>query len=249
MLTAVVLAHDETESLTKCLKSVDFADDILIITDNPNHDIKPILSNNKVRSLYHPLNKDFSAHRNYALSQVKTEWALFVDADEVVTSKLAKNINQTLQNKNASNGYLIHRIDCLWQKQLKHGDLSDVYLLRLARKSSGRWSGRVHETWQVNGQIKKISGNLIHTPHPSLNEFLESINFYSSIRAGELYEEKSSANVFSIIFYPFGKFVYLWLIKKGVLDGVPGLVHAMAMSFYSFMVKGKLYLLSKQIND
>jgi len=249
MLSVVVLAHDETDSLEKCLKSVSFADDILIVIDSLNRGQKSLFTNPKARSLNHPLNGNFSAQRNYALSQVKSEWVLFVDADEVVTPELAKNITLKLQKPATVNGYLIHRIDCLWQRQLKYGDLSELYLLRLARKNSGQWHGLVHETWQVKGQVEKISGDLVHTPHPSLNDFLHSINFYSSIRARELYENKFSASVFSIIFFPLGKFLYLWLIKKGVLDGVPGLVHAITMSFYSFMVKGKLYLLNKRITN
>ena len=243
MLTAIVLVHDESDCLPKCLQSLDFADEIIAIVDNPTPAVTSILKSAKIRTIHHALNGDFASHRNFALTQISSEWVLFVDADEIVSTQLAQKISFAIQ-KPEVNGYLIHRVDYMWGHRLKYGDLSSVYLLRLARTNSGIWVGRVHETWQITGQVESIDADLIHTPHPSMADFLHTINSYSSIRARELYDSHITSSIWQIIFFPIAKFIYLWLFRQGIRDGIYGLIHALTMSFYSFLVRGKLYLLN-----
>jgi glycosyltransferase involved in cell wall biosynthesis len=248
MLTAVILAHDETVTLDQSLRSVQFADEVLVIADAPSTATLSVLTKNKAKVIRHPLQHDFSAQRNFALSQATGDWVIFVDADECVSPRLAKNIESAITDTSCV-GFFLHRVDFLWQHKFKFGDLSQVYLLRLAKKDGNRWHGRVHEVWQVSGPTAKLPGDLIHTPHPTLTQFLQSINAYSSIRARELHDSGAAASLHQIIFYPLGKFVYLWLFRLGCLDGLPGLIQALTMSFYSFLVRGKLYLLSKGIPE
>ena len=77
----------------------------------------------------------------------------------------------------------------------------------------------------------------------NLVEFLQEINYYSTLRAQELYTAGQHASFFQIVFYPLIKFKYLYFLKLGLLDGTVGFVHAMTMAFYSFLVRGKLWLL------
>jgi hypothetical protein len=110
---------------------------------------------------------------------------------------------------------------------------------------AGFWHGRVHETWDITGVTGRLEKPLPHYPHQTLYAFLRSINCYSDLRAAELNHHKTRSGLLAILFYPLGKFVNLWLFKAGILDGMPGLVHALVMSFYSFLVRGKLYLKTK----
>lgn len=241
MLTGVVLASREGERIQKALASIQFADQVLVITDNPSPETLGAIKSMGMKYINHPLNGDFAAQRNFALKKVNTPWVLFVDGDEQVSPELAKKISQAIKTQKHS-GYLLHRVDQIWGHNFKHGDLGNVYLLRLGKKEAGKWTGKVHEVWQIPGPTPKLSGELMHHPHPDMASFLKRLNQYSDIRASELFSQKQSVSIADVVAYPFGKFLYLFVFKLGFLDRVPGLVHALTMSFYSFLVRGKLYL-------
>jgi hypothetical protein len=114
-------------------------------------------------------------------------------------------------------------------------------LLRLARKDSGMWQGKVHEEWIVEGVTDTFENYLIHYPHQTVSEFLTEINLYTTIRAKELFEAQEKASILKIVVYPKAKFVQNYFFRLGFLDGIEGLVQAILMSFHSFLVRAKLW--------
>jgi hypothetical protein len=98
----------------------------------------------------------------------------------------------------------------------------------------------------IKGDTEIFDNYILHFPHPTISEFLEEINFYTSIRATELYENGIKTSLFQIIVYPKAKFFVNYFLKLGILDGLEGLVFAILMSFHSFLVRGKLWLLWKK---
>lgn len=244
MLTGIVLTKNEATNLKRCLESLKFCSSIIVIDDDSTDNTGKIAKSMSAKVINHPLNKDYSAQRNFAISQADTPWILFIDADEVVSSKLAQEISLATK-KIQYKGFYIPRIDYMWGKKLKFGDTGRTKLLRLARRGAGQWHGQVHEIWQIEGKVGHLKNPLFHHPHQTMVEFLHHINNYSTIRAQELYSQNHSTNVLEIIFYPLFKFTYLYLFKLGFLDGTPGFIHAMTMSFYSFLTRSKLWLLYK----
>lgn len=242
MLTGVVLTLNEEANLAACLDSLKFCDEIFVIDDNSTDKTLKIAKKHHATVVQHPLNNDFAAQRNFALSQVKSGWILFVDADEIVSPELVAEIKRRLLKGDSFLGYFIPRVDYLWGKRLDHGD-TKTSLLRLARRQAGEWQGKVHETWQISGTTSTLTHPLLHHPHPTITSFLRHINLYSTLRARELKDQGHKTNLFEIIFYPIGKFLYLYLYRIGLFDGTQGFISAMMMAFYSFLVRGKLYLL------
>lgn len=242
MLTGIVLTHNEEKNIARCLESLKFCDQILVVDDNSTDKTIQLARKLGATVINHSLDGNFGAQRNWALSQAKTAWVLFVDADEVVSVKLGEEIISSVK-KIEYKGFLIPRIDYMWGKKLTHGDVGGVRLLRLARRGVGKWQGAVHERWQIEGNVGILRHALNHYPHPTMVEFLQEINRYSSIRAQELHDASQHSSLFQIIFYPTGKFLDLWVLKLGFADGTAGFIHAMTMAFYSFLVRGKLWLL------
>ena len=126
---------------------------------------------------------------------------------------------------------------------LNHGESGNIKLLRFGKKHSGVWVGKVHEEWQVDGKKGELGSFLLHYPHQTLNEFLTEINFYSTLRANELYEKKITVSYLDLLKYPVAKFLLNYFLKLGFLDKMEGLMFALMMSFHSFLVRGKLWLL------
>ena len=246
MLTGIVLTHNEAQNLPRCLASLKFCDHIVVVDDGSIDDTVKIATGLGVQVLEHSLGGDYAAQRNWALTKVKSAWVLFVDADEVVSPQLADEITQALQHVECQ-GFLLHRVDYMWGRELKHGDVGGVKLLRLGRRGAGQWVGKVHEAWHIEGRIGRLSAPLRHYPHPDIAAFLRQINRYSSIRAQELFDAGIRANILQIICYPLFKFLWLWIGKTGFVDGTPGFIHAMTMAWYTFLVRGKLWLLYKGI--
>lgn len=250
MISVIILTKNEEKNILDCLESISWADEIIIIDDNSEDrtlDVVRQLSLVKKIKIYKKsLENDFSAQRNYALSKATKEWVLFLDADERVSKALREELNTLIvneKNEHKYDGFYIKRKDILWGKMLKHGEIGSIKLLRLARKKAGVWYGKVHEEWQVEGKISDLENYLIHYPHQTVSEFLKEINFYTSIRARELYEKKVQVSLLDIIIYPKAKFILNYLIRLGFLDGIEGFIFAIFMSFHSFMVRGKLWLI------
>lgn len=248
MLTAVVLCRNEADNLPRCLASAQFCDRILVIDDQSTDNSAKIAATAGAKVYRHNLNGDFSAQRNYALAQISTGWVLFVDADEEVSPELAQEV-KTIVDKPGFSAFYLPRTDFLWGRQLKYGDLKDFHLIRLAKKDSGLWQGKIHETWQVHGNIGTLSHPLYHYPHRTLYKFLHTLNFYSSVRAAELSHQKISVAFPQVVIYPLGKFFYLYFWRLGLLDGTAGFIHAICMSFYTFLVRGKLFLIKQGIGE
>jgi glycosyltransferase involved in cell wall biosynthesis len=239
-ISAVILAKNASQTLQKCLQSLTWCDEIVIIDDNSNDNTLDIAKKSGAKIFSHPLDNNFSSQRNFGLEKTTGEWVLFVDADEIVTDGLRNEILHCVQNDKLD-GVLIQRIDYMWGKEIKHGEMGSIQLLRLARKNAGHWEGKVHEVWRINGKIGQLNNELLHYPHPTVSEFLQEINFYTTLRAKELFEEKVEVKLFDIIAYPKAKFIQDYFIKCGFLDGLPGFILALFMSFHSFLVRAKLW--------
>lgn len=247
MISAVVLTKNEENTIVDCLESLVWCDEIIVIDDfSTDRTIELVenLKNKKVIIFQRRLLDDFSQQRNFGLEKANNSWVIFVDADERISLSLQYEILSHLTNSLQNYiGYFIPRMDVMWGRTLFHGESGTTKLLRLAKKNAGKWQGAVHERWIVKGQTGKLVNPLIHLPHQTLREFLKEINYYTSLRASELYKKGVRASFWSIILYPKAKFFLNYFVRRGFLDGMEGLIIGHLMSFHSFLVRAKLWLL------
>lgn len=250
-ISAVVLSKNEEANIGPCLEGLKWCDEIVVIDDHSQDKTARLAEDfPKTKVFKRKLNDDFSSQRNYGLQKAKGEWVFFVDADERVTPALRKEIIDRLASGRGVNfrhdGFYLKRTDFFGGRQLCHGETSRVRLLRLARRNSGRWTRKVHETWQVRGKTGDLKNPLLHYPHPTIDELLKAVNDYSTVHAASLKEEGRQSSLFKIIAYPAGKFFVNYFFRLGLLDKTPGFVMAAMMSLHSFLSWSKLYLQQKQ---
>jgi hypothetical protein len=174
---------------------------------------------------------NFALERNLLLKNSKAEWVLFLDTDEKLSESLAKEIEDL--NPGDYNGFVIKRKIIFLGK-----NIGEDMVLRLARKNSGVWSRKVHETWQVRGKIGSLDGTIIHNTAVNLHDYIGKINFYSSMHAAENIREGKHSNLFKIIFFPKLKFIQNMLMGRGF-------VFSMLQSFHSFLGWAKQWELQK----
>jgi hypothetical protein len=185
---------------------------------------------------------DFAQARNKELAKAKTSWVLFLDTDETITPQLQAEIESTVRG-DQYDAYYLKRQDIFLGRELKHGETGNAKFIRLAKKSFGKWVRPVHETWVGEGKVGTLNNPLIHHSHKNIASFLDKINRYSTLDAQYRYESGVKSSLWKIAIYPIAKFKTNYLLKRGFVDGVPGLIMAMMMSFHSYLTWTKLYLL------
>ncbi|MBI3289958.1 glycosyltransferase family 2 protein [Candidatus Microgenomates bacterium] len=251
-ISAVILTKNEEKNIERCIQSVSFCDEIVVVDDYSTDKTLELIKKSKIKNqndnlkfkiFERELNGDFAAQRNFGLSKAKGDWVLFVDADEIVSLELADEITNYLSLiTNHLSGFFLKRHDNMWEKELKYGDLRNFKELRLAKKTAGKWSRKVHEVWGVKGKIGEMDNPLIHYAHPNLWVFTSKINFYSTLHAEQKFEDGEKLSLLKIILWPKLKFLKDYFLKLGFLDGTEGLVLAVMMSFHSFLAWSKLWL-------
>lgn len=242
MISAVILTKNEEQNIKACLESVSWCEEIVVIDDHSEDRTVDITKKAGAKVFIRDLNNNFAEQRNFGLEKAKGEWVLFVDADEIISSALWYEIMAVTNDPaNSYEGFFLKRRDTMWGKAMNHGETGNIKLLRLAKKGAGLWTGKVHEVWKVTGKTMTLVNAVQHYPHPTIKEFLSEINYYTTLRAQELFKRKTRVTWWGILFYPKAKFFMNYFVKLGFLDGLPGFVFALMMSFHSFLVRAKLW--------
>ncbi len=241
MISAIVLSHNDENTIPRTLASLTWCGEIVVIDDFSTDKTIEIAEKFNAKVYQHHLNDDFAVQRNFGLEKAGGNWILFVDSDEVVSGDLADEIQKAVETDRA--GFYLRRVDFLFGKQLRHGETGRVRLLRLAKKNAGTWKRTVHEVWKVSGVTGELSHSLDHFPHQDVVQFIDEINRYSTINARYLYAKNVHLPWWHIIAYPKAKFFLDYIWNLGFLDGTAGAVVAIMMSFHSFLTRAKLYLL------
>lgn len=249
-ISAVVLTHNSQDKIKRCLDSLLWCNEIIIVDDfSDDKTLTKIrelsikqFNNLTVKIFQHHLNNDFGEQRNFGLTKAASPWVLFIDSDETVSQDLAEEMRKKISGNSEIQGYYFKRLDYFAGRWLKYGETGDVKLLRLGMKDKGRWVGPVHEVWQIAGKTDILANHLKHYPHQSVSGFLNSINSYSDLVASDWIKSKRQIYPMEMVTYPFFKFMRNYILRLGFLDGTAGFISAVMMSFHSFLARGKYWL-------
>ncbi|HEX68094.1 MAG TPA: glycosyltransferase family 2 protein [bacterium] len=237
-LSVVVLTYNSARTLERCLKSVQFADEILIVDSGSTDETLEIAKIYTSRILHHPY-INYGKQLNWAIEKVKGDWILVVDSDEEVTPELAQEIKNAVR-ENEMDGYYLPRISEFMGKRLIHVWAQDK-VLRLFRKGKAKYKEReLGSSPIVEGELGNLRGYLLHFPYKDLTHYLEKFNFYTSCAAREI-RKKRKATLFDLLLRPPAKFIKMFFIKRGFLDGIPGLIMCMLSAFYVFVKYAKAW--------
>ena len=240
MISVVILTRNEEKNIKDCFQTIQWCNEIIIIDDFSEDKTTFVAEKLGVKVYQRRLGNDFANQRNFGLEKAKGDWVLFIDADERVSEELGNEIRRVVKETDFD-AFYFKREDFIWGKKLKYGETSRVKLLRLGKRGVGKWQRKVHEIWRVKGRIGQLNNSLIHYPHQNLTEFVEHLNFHSSLHAQALKKEGEQFRLWKIIAYPLVKFFQNYFFRLGFLDGFPGLLVALMMSWHSFLARAKLF--------
>lgn len=244
-LSVVIMAKNEEALIARCIGSVSWADEVLVI-DSGSTDRTREIAASLGATVYEQPWLGFSAQRNRGAELAQHDWILFLDADEIVTKELAASVTQVLRGTpDSRDGYAIDR----------RGDFLGVLLPNEARPSKRRTFIRlcnrrcsaydldmpVHEEVRFPGESIPLSGVLLHWNGFTMDEFVPLFNRYATVEARTLDAGGKRATALDIFARPVLRFFWSYLARGGWRLGTRGLMHAMLKASSDYMRYAKLW--------
>lgn len=184
---------------------------------------------------------NFSNQKNEAIKFATSDWILFVDADERVTEKLKYEIKETLNNP-VHYAYKIKFPHFYMNRFLYH---TANRVVRLVKNENIYFEGEVHEKLIHQGTVGLLKNFMIHYTYKGLFHYIKKKDSYAWFQAKMSKDRNKSANYFFLVFKPFYRFFHTYIIRRGFLDGVPGLAVATIDAYGVFSRYVKMILLEK----
>jgi glycosyltransferase involved in cell wall biosynthesis len=228
MLSVIIITKNEASHIGRCLDSVLWADEIIVI-DSGSEDNTVEICKQYTDSVFIAGWMGFGIQKQRALDKAQGDWVLSIDADEVVTPELRAQIEKAFQQEQF-NGYEIPRLSSYCGRQIRHSGWWPDYVLRLFRRNAGYFTESVvHERIVVQGEIGKLTSPLLHDAFVSVDEVLHKLDYYSSLGAEMLYQKgEVQSSIGKAIFKAFWTFIRTYCLKAGFLDGRQGLMLAIS---------------------
>ena len=267
MISIIILTKNEELDLPKCLESVAWSDDVHIL-DSGSVDRTTDIAYEYGAKVWHKPFESFGKQRNYALDyiDIKYNWLLFLDADEVVTEKFHNEIQKAI--KEADND--VAGFYCCWKmmledRWLKHCDNFPKWQFRLMRKGMARFTdfGHGQKEGEVTGRIDYIKEPYLHYGFSKgWFYWIERHNKYSSQEAAARVASRLPLkNIFArhashrnpalkswlsrVPGWPILRFIQAYFFNLGFLEGIPGFIYCTNMSYYEFLIQLKIRELKK----
>lgn len=225
-ITALVITYNEIGYIEDCIASVSFADEIIVVDSYSNDGTYEYLSQHPgVKVIRKPF-ENFTLQKSYALSQASNDWILFLDADEVVTAPLEREIRRSIQAKNPCDAYWCYKKFMFRKRPLHFCAWRSDKNYRVFRKSKVRFSQEklVHETLVVRGATGIFKEKLIHYSYKNYADYKSKMLHYGKLKAKETFSKNKKFNYLLLIMKPLWKFAYNYIIRLGMLDARNGLI-------------------------
>jgi glycosyltransferase involved in cell wall biosynthesis len=259
-LSVVIITHNEETNIGRTLASVqplvlDGKGEIIVV-DSGSTDRTIEIAKSFGAKVFVEKWKGYAAQKNSAMAKATGDWILSLDADEEVDEDLraalrhymlresVNTVKNVVPNFRISSfattvtGLLIRRQNYFLGRWIKHGGFWPDPKLRLFRRGAGKFEDRaVHETLRVGGDVRQLpTGALLHHSYPTLSDYLDHMNRYSSLGAEMIAAKRRVRfSTFNIVLRPAATFVYNYFFRLGFLDGREGLLlhlyHAVYVSW------------------
>lgn len=236
-LSVVLITLNEAANLPRTLASVRGMGEIIVV-DSGSTDATLEIARESGAQVFTESWKGFGAQKNSAISHAAGDWVLSLDADEEVSPALRSEIEALLASEPACAAYFIPRLNHFLGSPLRHGGYWPDPKLRLFRRGAARFEERpVHETMKAIGPAGQLKGHLIHHCYPTLSEYIEHMNRYSTAGAGMLVERGRAGTswtwlAWNAVANPWATFLYNYIFRFGFLDGRAGLLQHLNHSVY-----------------
>jgi (heptosyl)LPS beta-1,4-glucosyltransferase len=232
-VSVVMITMNEEDRIALSLDSVQWADSVVIVDGGSSDRTVEIAKERGARVIGQPF-VDFSAQRNRALAEATGEWVLSLDADEIVPPALADEVRRVLTDGTIHAGFEIPFRNHLGGRWMRGGGLYPDYHLRLFRRTGARFEGAVHEVVRLDGSIGRLREAIDHRTYLDRPHLMSKVEHYARLEGAEAARRRIPALIL-LCKVPY-RFLSVYLLKRGCVDGWNGLFHAYALTKYAWIV-------------
>lgn len=237
-LSVAIITKDEEGNLPACLSSVAFADDIVVVDSGSADDTVKIAEGSGARVFTEEW-KGYGAQKNSAIEKCRHGWVLIIDADERVPAGSVPAIEEAVGREGAA-AFSFRRKNYLHGRWMRHSGYWPDRQIRLVDRGKGTFRSAIHERWETGGRVAELDACIDHYGFSSYSDMLKTLNDYSTLCAREMYASGRRAGPLSPVLHGAGMFIKIYLLKKGFLDGIDGLVTAVTKAGGAFFKYAKL---------
>jgi glycosyltransferase involved in cell wall biosynthesis/uncharacterized protein YbaR (Trm112 family) len=264
VVTTIIPTLDEELHVERAVYSASRIGPVVVVDAGSSDRTQTLADASGASVVDHPWS-GYSDQKNWALKNlpIETPWVMFLDADEWVTPELAREIEAAVARSRAS-GYWIPRANIFLGRRLKHAWWYPDYQLRLFKRERGHFESRlVHEHVLLDGEAEFLAEPLMHENLKGIAEFVRRHNRYAELEARELFDRRRDRSVdqrsgkwfgtwperrralkrhvwYRVPARPFVRFFWMYFVKRGFLDGRPGLVYSRLLASYEAAIDAKL---------
>lgn len=244
-LTAIIPTYNEESNIEDAIKSVSFADEIIVI-DSYSTDKTVAIAEKLGANVILRAFDNFSAQKNYAIESAQHDWVLLLDCDERVDKPLREEIIGILQNGPKASAYWVYRRNYLLNREIKYSGWQNDKVIRLIEKAHCRYNGKlVHEEIITDKKHSFLKAKLTHYTYKDFESFINKKNKVAHLQAEMLAIKGKKASLYAFFIKPLYRFVNHYIFRRGFLDGFPGFFIASFYSYTIFTRYVKLWMINK----
>lgn len=244
-LSVAIITKDEEKRLFDCLKSVSFADDIVVV-DSGSTDRTVEIAREFGCSVFIEKWKGDGPQKNSAISKCKYEWVFIIDADERIPEETKEEINLIIDNPKSADAYSFPRKNYFHGKWIRFSGWWPDRVIRLVKKNRGSYQAITHGKWKTSGILAEVDVSIDHYSFSSYSEMLTILELRSTDMAKELYNAGGRVNILIPFSHGIAMFIKVYILKLGFLDGLDGFIIAITRAGGSFFKYAKLLELQRE---
>jgi len=243
-ITAVIITKNEEVNIKRCLTSIQWVDEIVVVdsySTDKTVDICKQFDCNIILTEW----LGFGPTKKLAMEYASYNWILSIDSDEQVTEELKNRITMLLENPQAA-GYRIKRKSFYLGKIINYCGWNHDYPLRLFNKNYGNFNDKpIHESVVISGAVKKIEEPMLHYTYPTVQSHILKMDNYAKLGAERAFSKGKSATINGALVRGILKFIKMYFLQTGLLDGKHGFILALNSAFGTYLKYLKLWEKSK----
>ena len=227
-VSVTIIALNEESHIRQAIESVQWAEEIIVVDSGSTDQTVEIAQSLGAKVIYHKW-PGYGQQKNFAQSQASYDWVLNLDADEVISpesrDEICDQLMRVAQEGTSTRGFYFPRKTFYLMRWIRYGGWYPNYLLRLADRRFARWSEpNVHEQLLVEGETQKLNHPLLHYAFSSIEDQIHTNLRFSRLGSQDLLKKGKKPSLIKLILKPIGKFIETYILKRGMLDGLPGLI-------------------------
>jgi glycosyltransferase involved in cell wall biosynthesis len=237
-VSVVVLTRNEEENIAECLSSVKWADEIIVVDDDSSDRTTEIAKRYTDKVLVKKMDVE-GRHRNWAYAQARNEWVLSLDADEMVSPELRREIAQAIES-DAYTAFSVPLRNFIGDYWVRYGGWYPASKVRLFKQRKFKYEEvEVHPRVFIDGECGHLKTDIIHKGYPDLEHFLNSVNRQSTLEAIKWINTNRRMSLAHAFWRAIDRFFRRYIRKKGYKDGLCGFIIAYFDSLYQVLSYAK----------